>query len=52
MLTAEEIRKLAELFERDLEEITDFDSLKKTAEAQNMLLLAIAEEMRRNDRTS
>ena len=49
MLTAEEIRHEAELFERDLEEIGDFDSLKKTAEAQNMLLLAIAEEMRRNE---
>ena len=49
MLTAEEIRHEAELFERDLEEITDFDSLKKTAEEQNMLLLAIAEEMRRNE---
>lgn len=49
MLTAEEIRQEAELFERDLEEITDFDSLKKTAKAQNMLLLAIAEEMRRNE---
>lgn len=49
MLTAEEIRHEAELFERNLEEITDFDSLLKTAKAQNMLLLAIAEEMRRNE---
>lgn len=49
MFTAEEIRQEAELFERDLEEITDFDSLKKTAEEQNMLLYQIAEEMRRNE---
>ena len=51
MLTAEEIRQEAELFERDLEEITDFDSLKKTAEEQNMLLFAIAEGMRRLEKS-